>query len=71
MQNSNYNLITFQQEAYIDTAQLEITPEPDSMLRIFMTFKALDEEITVSEQKLESFERTGFSVIEWGGCEVK
>ncbi|MBQ8781825.1 MAG: hypothetical protein IJZ72_09150 [Oscillospiraceae bacterium] len=70
MQENEYNLITFQQEAYTDMAQLKISPEPDSMLRVFMTFKALDEPAEVSEQKLEKFERTGFAAVEWGGCEV-
>lgn len=70
MQDSAYNLIAFQGAAYNDTAQLLINPEPDSILRIFMAFKSLDWPIEIEEQILEPFERTGFVVIEWGGCEV-
>ena len=62
-----YNLISFQQEAYTDNAVLEITPTPDSIQRIFMVFKPLQEEIEIAEQKLEPFTREGFTVIEWGG----
>lgn len=71
MQNNEYNLITFQTEAYENIAGLNITPEPDSVLRVFMTFKALDEYKEIPEQELEVFERNGFTVIEWGGCEMK
>lgn len=71
MQNNAYNLITFQGNAYTDSAQLKITPEPDSLLRVFMAYKALDEEIELPEQSLAEFQRTGFAVVEWGGCEIK
>ncbi len=70
MQNNNYNLITFQTDDYEDMAKLTITPEPDSIQRVFMTFKPLDEYINVREQQLKPFERHGFSVIEWGGAEI-
>ena len=64
-------LISFQEELYTENAVLDITPKPDSMLRIFMAFKALDEYIEVPEQDLKTFERKGFTVVEWGGAEVK
>jgi hypothetical protein len=31
-----------------------------------MVMKALDKKIEIKEQKLEKFERKGFSVVEWG-----
>jgi len=71
MQNNNYNLITFQGKAYTDTAKLDITPEPDSIQRIFMVYKTLEKPISIEEQSLTPFERKGFSVIEWGGTEIK
>ncbi|MCL2634597.1 MAG: hypothetical protein FWD34_08815 [Oscillospiraceae bacterium] len=70
MQNNEYNLITFQTDLYEDSAWLFISPEPDSMLRVFMAYKPLDGYIDIPEQQLQSFERTGFAVIEWGGVEV-
>lgn len=71
MQDNKYNLITFQTDDYEKMAKLEVTPEPDSVQRVFMTFKALDEYTEVPEQTLVPFERHGFSVIEWGGAEVR
>ncbi len=70
MMNNEYNLISFQEEVYTENAVLEISPEPDSMLRVFMAYKALNEKVEVEEQVLTPFERHGFSVIEWGGTEV-
>ncbi len=71
MQNNKYNLITFQTDVYEQSAKLNISPKPDSMLRIFMVFKGLDEFVNIEEQELPSFERNGFTVIEWGGIEIK
>ena len=37
------------------------------MIRIFLSIKKLDSPINIKEQKLRFVERTGFTVIEWGG----
>jgi hypothetical protein len=71
MENNKYNLIHFASEEYTETAKLIITPKPDSVLRVFMVFKSLDEKININPQELESFNRFGFAVVEWGGAEVK
>lgn len=71
MQENKYNLITFAGEEYENVAKLNITPKPDSILRIMMLFKSLDKPIEIEEQEIKSFERKGFTVIEWGGTEVK
>lgn len=71
MQANAYNLIAFQTEVYTNAAKLEITPAPDSVLRVFMAYKALDQQIEIEEPMIEPFERNGFAVIEWGGTEVK
>ncbi|MCL1906753.1 MAG: hypothetical protein FWG08_02355 [Propionibacteriaceae bacterium] len=68
MQDNPYNLIAFQGDTYTDAAQLKITPQPDSVLRVFMVFQPLDSPITVDEPQLVPFERSGFTVIEWGGA---
>lgn len=70
LQDNKYNLITFQGETYTNSAKLEITPKPDSMLRVFMAYKPLEESIEIEEQELSPFERKGFSVIEWGGTSI-
>lgn len=67
MEKNPYNLISFQTDAYENAAKLHISPEPDSVLRIFMAYKPLDSYTHVREQKLEPFTRKGFTVVEWGG----
>ena len=71
MQGNPYNLISFQHERYTDAAKLTITPKPDSVLRVFMAYQALDEKVEVEEPVIEPFERNGFTVVEWGGAEIK
>ena len=71
MQENQYNLITFQTKAYTDVAKLHITPEPDSVLRVFMAYKELEAPIEIEEPVIAPFERKGFTVVEWGGAEVK
>ena len=71
MENSPYNLISFQGDTYTDNAVLDITPRPDSILRVFMAWKPLDEYIDLPAQHLDTFERKGFTVVEWGGAEVR
>ena len=71
MQNNPYNVISFQTDAYTDTAVLEITPTPDSLLRVMMAYYPSDEAVEITPQELEGFERNGFTVVEWGGSQVK
>ena len=70
MEDNPYNLITFQQEAYTQAAKLTVEPAPDSVLRVFMTWKPLKQPVEVPAQALPAFERHGFTLIEWGGCQV-
>ena len=71
MQDNPYNLISFQSETYTDAAKLDIDPTPDSLLRVFMAWKPLGRPQNIEPQTFASFERNGFTVVEWGGCEVK
>ncbi len=71
MQDNPYNLVAFQTDLYTDTAALEITPTPDTMIRVFMAFQASDTFVPMEEQELSSPARTGFTVVEWGGCQIK
>ena len=67
LQKNEYNLISFQSEAYTNAAGLEITPAPDSLLRVFMAAKPLDAPVEIAPQEFEGFQRNGFTVVEWGG----
>ena len=70
MEANPYNLIAFQFDAYTDHAQLTITPEPDATLRVFMAWRPLSTPVELPAQELPAFERTGFTVVEWGGAEI-
>lgn len=70
MEHNPYNLISFQQESYTEGAVLTIEPQPDSLLRVFMAWKALDAPVAMEPQELAPFQREGFTVVEWGGCEL-
>lgn len=71
MQDNEYNLIAFQGQEYTEHARLKISPEPDSILRVFMAYQPLDEPVDVPEQELAPFVREGFTVVEWGGTEME
>ena len=70
MENNPYNLIAFQTEAYTDGARLTVTPEPDAVLRVFLAWKPLDAPVDIPPQSLTAPERTGFTLVEWGGAQV-
>ena len=67
LQENEYNLISFQGDNYTSAAELEITPTPDSILRVFMAAKPLDAPVEIAQQEFAGFERNGFTVVEWGG----
>ena len=69
MQDNPYNLISFQSEAYTSLVELNISPSPDSLLRVFMAYRPLEEPVEVPPQRFETFRRTGFTAVEWGGVE--
>lgn len=49
---------------------MEIIPKPDTLIRVFMTYKAVEEYVEIEEQELQAPDRKGFTVVEWGGTEV-
>ncbi len=71
MEQNPYNLISFQGEVYTDSAKLEITPKPDSMIRVFMAWKPLEKQKEIEPQELTAPKRDGFTVVEWGGSKVE
>ncbi len=71
MQENPYNLISFQSDVYTQAAKLSVEPIPDTMLRIFMAWKPLKEKMDLPEQELVATPRTGFTLVEWGGCQVE
>ena len=74
LQQNNYNYIRFATMDEINQAMpLDINPNPDTLIRVLMTFKGLDEPIEgITEQQLPTTPtRDGFTVVEWGGSELK
>ena len=69
-----YNYIRFATVDEINQAMpLEINPAPDTIIRVLMTYKGLDEPLAgVKEQQLpDTPTRTGFTAVEWGGSEIR
>ncbi len=68
MKKGPFVYIYFMPQAIYDRLiPIEITPKPDTVIRVYTLFKSLEQPIIVQEQKLTSTERKGFTVIEWGG----
>ena len=70
MEGNPYNVISFQTEAYTEGAVLDIQPNPDSLLRVFMAYYPSEVAVELEAQSFTPFERVGFTVVEWGGCEL-
>ena len=66
LENNKYNFISFRNSEDINMP-LEFSEEPDTLIRVMMDFKELDKPIKVKEQQLTKVERTGFTIVEWGG----
>ena len=71
MQENAYNVISFQTDAYEAHASLEITPAPDTFLRVFMAWYASDLPVEIAAPEIAPVIRTGFTVVEWGGSQVR
>lgn len=72
MENNNYNFIRFRTLKEINEYMpLEFSEKPDTLIRVIMDFKPLNKKINVKEQKLEKMQRKGFTIVEWGGREIK
>lgn len=68
MQASEYYQIYFIPQSEIDKmAPLEISPKPDSVVRILMDYRPLDNYIDTTGQSFSKPPRNGFTVVEWGG----
>lgn len=69
MQKDNYYFITFvPREEFNLIAPLDISPQPDTIIRVFMDYQGLDKPIQVEEQKILTPKRNGFTVVECGGA---
>lgn len=68
MKNSPYYFITFMGTNTMDEiAPLDVSPRPDTVIRVLMDFKELDHPTAVSGFTIHTPERKGFTLVEWGG----
>jgi hypothetical protein len=65
-----YNLVSFPNEAYAKNVGLNVTPAPDTVIRVFMVLRAIDAPVDIAPQVFVKPARVGFTVVEWGGSEV-
>ncbi len=72
LENNKYNYIHFSGTEFMNKEMpLEVNPKPNTMIRILMEYKPLERPINVEKQELKAPERKGFTLIEWGGTELK
>ena len=68
LESNKYNFISFRNIEDINNSMpLYISNEPDTLIRVMMDFKGLDEYIEVKEQVLTKVNREGYTIVEWGG----
>ena len=72
MENNPYNLIHFSGDEYTHTAALQISPQPETLIRVMMITQPLPSKIDFPLQDLTSLKKTrkGFTVVEWGGSSI-
>lgn len=67
-ENKPYYFVTFVPQRKIDEiAPLEINPQPNTIIRVLMDYKGLDEKIDAPGYEIKTPERKGFTAVEWGG----
>lgn len=70
METNPYNAIHFSYEDYEAISKLNISPKPETLIRIMLLFTPLEEPIQLTPQQLNPApERKGFTAVEWGGME--
>ena len=62
--NLVYFELTEERESY---NKINISPKPDSLLRVVIHIKKVDKKVEIPKQSLTKFQRKGFVAVEWGG----
>lgn len=71
LEKNSYNLIHFVTQEYTDRYPLEISPKPDTIIRVYMVFKKVPQKFKIKKQILKLTTRKGYSVVEWGGSQLQ
>lgn len=65
---ANYYEVKILEDQFLkENMNLIIEPKPDTLIRGIFYFKPINEKIEIIEPTIETPERTGFTVVEWGG----
>lgn len=68
LERNGKNLVYFELTKERDSySKLNITPKVDSILRLAIHVKKVNNKVNIKEQKLTTFNRVGFTAVEWGG----
>ena len=68
MKQNDYNFVHFIINQECDQiATLDVAPKPDTELRVYILYAKTDANQKVKSQILKTTERTGFTLVEWGG----
>ncbi len=67
LQKNPYNVISFHTDDYAKSVPLTVSPAPNTVIRIFMTYEPVDTFTEIEPQVLPRYEREGFTLVEWGG----
>ncbi|MFA5853934.1 MAG: hypothetical protein WC866_02490 [Patescibacteria group bacterium] len=68
MTGSPYYFVTFLGNRAMDAlAPLNVTPKPDTVIRVLMDFLPLEKPISVEGFTIRTPKRDGFTLVEWGG----
>jgi hypothetical protein len=67
-ENKPYYFVTFVSRGEIDKlAPLSISPQPNTVIRVLMDYRGLDNWENVPSFSIKTPQRTGFTAVEWGG----
>ena len=70
LERNGQSVVYFEQTAERKAeCPIDVSPAPDSVLRVIIHIKKVDAPVEIAEQTLVPFERHGFTLVEWGGTE--
>ena len=67
MTGAPYYRVSFLTDAWSKAAPLNVSPKPDTSIRIFMDWHKLSAPVQIAEPKIVTPARQGFTLVEWGG----
>ncbi len=72
MVKNEFNHVQFLiNEDYDAISTIDVSPKPETSIRLYMFFQGVDASHSVTHMELPSYKRNGFTLIEWGGTEVQ